>query len=106
HIEKLMVTHDEEASIFHQIITSNPAPDGTIIFNIPTINPTDSYDDITNLPRTNCYYKIYKRLLYNKIPVICKYVHVDNTNESKRLQAYMSKLNSMQPSNKILKFYG
>lgn len=105
----------EEVAVFSRLITDLAGEvkemklSKQTIFSAPTIPPRELYDteeSVSSIPTNSD--DVVKKLLRNTIPVACKKLNIlDNSpNESARIKAELSILNSIQSSNKIIKFHG
>ncbi|CAG8691238.1 6678_t:CDS:2 [Rhizophagus irregularis] len=108
----------EEVAVFSQLITNLANLAGEMkemkqnkqtIFSAPTISPRELYDteeSVSDIPTNRN--DVVKKLLRNAIPVACKTLNIfeDSPNEPARIKTELSILNSIQSSNKIIKFHG
>ncbi|PKC56457.1 kinase-like protein, partial [Rhizophagus irregularis] len=108
----------EEVAVFSQLITNLANLAGEMkemkqnkqtIFSAPTISPRELYDteeSVSDIPTNRN--DVVKKLLRKAIPVACKTLNIfdDSPNEPARIKTELSILNSIQSSNKIIKFHG
>ncbi|GBB83279.1 hypothetical protein RclHR1_10000002 [Rhizophagus clarus] len=105
----------EEVTVSSQIITDLAGDveemnsNKQTIFSAPKIDPKELYDTEESVSETSTNNSsVVKKLLRNVIPVACKTLNIlDNSpQEAARIKAELSILNSIQSSNKIIKFHG